>query len=447
VPTNYATGKPGLMSDAILDTLAAFEHSYQEWGRKIQVDFVSSGGSDEAAQRADALKVEAFKPFAVIDGTVTGLDVLEGVLAQAKILVQGYGTSTEEAVKQAPYRWGQYDSQAATYNVGEFLGKQLVGKKAEWAGDTATQSKTRVFASIYPTGQMDISTFDSTLAKYKGKSVEDFEYTGNGTPIGDATKAQEEAPPIIQKLKAEGVTSVVLFTDIGMTGALTKAATAQDYRPEWIITGTQYQDVVFLARSNYDQSQWAHAFGIAATTPAIVDGTTVTDPVMWYWGANQGTNQVVEDQWLKWLMDGIQAAGPKLTPKTFQQGLFATPGQGGASTDDPTSAQVAYGKTAGLPYDEYLSAGTDFAVVWYDADTTDYSNVVGTGIPPAKGVEWYLNGGQRYRGGDWPAKPLDFFDETGAVVKFTTRPNPLVPNPCVGCPSTGGPGTPSRRDT
>src|SRR4029077_3231038 len=129
------------------------------------------------------------------------------------------------------------------------------------------QAKPRVFASIYPTGQMDISTFDTTLAQYQGKSVEDFEHTGNGTPIGDAAKAQEEAPPIIQKLKSLGVTSVVLFTDIGMTGALTHAATSHDYHPEWIITGTQFQDFVFLARSNYDQDQGSHAFGIAATTP------------------------------------------------------------------------------------------------------------------------------------------------------------------------------------
>jgi hypothetical protein len=318
-----------------------------------------------------------------------------------------------------------------------------VNKKAQWAGDDALRSKPRKFATIYTQGVIDITQFDKEFAKYKGKSAQNFSYQSNGSPLGDPQLAQDAAPLIVQKLKSLGVTSVVLFTDIGMTTAVLQQATKQEYRPEWIITGNQFQDVVFLAR-NYDQDQWAHAFGISTVAPTLADGSVPVTPVAWYWGPNKGTEQVVVDTWLRWFFDGVQSAGPKLTAKTFQQGLFATPAQGGAATGDPSGEQTAYGRTAGLPYDEYLQLGTDFAPVWYDKDTTDFSNIFPI---VGKGVQWYVDGAHRYAAGQWPTKSFPFFDKSGAIVKFATPPVARVVTPCTGCPSDGGPGTPSSRSS
>ena len=443
IAMNRATGQRGLISDAFVDTVAAYAHAYETWGRKVELEFVESSGSDEAAQRGDALAVEQLKPFAVIDATVIGLDVLEATLAQAKIVVNGYAGSTQKALRQAPYRWGQSDSQAAAINAAQFAGKQLVRKKAQWAGDESMQSEQRTFATIYTDGVIDIDQFDTEFAKYRGKTAQDFPYTSNGSPLGDPQLAQEAAPSIVTKMKSLGVTSVLMFTDIGMTTAVLEAATKQEYRPEWIITGNQFDDVVFLAR-NYDQDQWSHAFGISTVAPAVADGSTLVSPVAWYWGPTQGTEQVVVDEWLRWFFDGIQSAGPRLTAKTFQQGLFATPAQGGAATDDPTGGQRAYGRTAGLPYDEYLALGTDFAPVWYDADTVGFSNIFPIS---GKGVEWYVDGARRYAAGKWPTKQFKFFDTSGAIVAFTTLPTPPALMACTGCPSDGGEGTPSHRSS
>ena len=443
IAMDRATGQRGLISDAFVDTVTAYEHAYETWGRKVELEFVESTGTDEAAQRSDALKVKQLKPFALIDATVVGLDVLEASAAQDGIVVNGYAASTEKALKQAPYRWGQADSQASAINAAEFAGKQLVGKKAQWAGDESLRSKPRTFATIYTDGVIDSGGFDKEFAKYKGKSAQNFPYTSNGSPLGDPQAAQDAAPSIVTKMKSLGVTTAVMFTDIGMTTAVLQVATKQDYHPEWIITGNQFQDVVFLARS-YDQDQWSHAFGLSTVAPAVADGSVPQSPVGWYWGPNQGTEQVVVDTWLRWFFEGVQAAGPKLTPATFQQGLFAVPAQGGAATGDPTAGQMAFGRTAGLPYDEYMQLGTDFAPVWYDKDTVDFSNIFPI---TGKGVEWYVDGARRYAAGTWPAKPFKFFDTTGAVVKFATRPVPLVPNPCAGCPSDGGEGTPSHRSS
>ena len=43
-------------------------------------------------------------------------------------------------------------------------------------------------------------------------------------------------------------------------------ATAQDYFPEWIYTGFDYQDYGLFARNN-DQQQMAHAFGLGVIGP------------------------------------------------------------------------------------------------------------------------------------------------------------------------------------
>jgi hypothetical protein len=438
VPINKVTGKPGLMSDAFNDNFAAVKGFYETYGRAVDLQYVESTGSDEAAQRADAIKVEALKPFAVIDSLSTGLDTLEGVLAADKILVTGYATSTEKALKQAPYRWGQVDSQAAAYSVSEMVGKQLVGKKAEWAGDDALKSKPRVFGMIYATGTLDPKQFDSALAKYKGKTAEDFAYTGNGSPLGDKATAQTEAPTIISKMKAEGVTSVILFTDIGMTGALLDQANTQDYHPEWVTTSNQFQDAVFLDRQQYDQGQWAHAFGVSGFAPTYQDGVKPVDSVAWYWGSGQGTYNSVVDSWLAWVLTGIHTAGPKLTAKTFQQGLFAVP-----APQNTSQIGSYYGKNAGLPYDEYMAGAVSYGVGWYDADTTGPDNIYGTSQYTGKGVFWYLNNGARYQGGTWPTKPLKFFSKDGAVISFPTRPVPLVLSACTGCPSNGGTQKPS----
>ena len=109
-------------------------------------------------------------------------------------------------------------------------------------------------------------------------------------------------------------------------------------------------------------------------------------------------------------MAGIQYAGPDLSVKTFRQGLFSVPAQGGAASDVPNSFQTGYGKTVGLPYDEYLALGTDFAPVWWDAETPDaYSQIF---LSQAKGGEWYVDGAKRYKAGDWPTKPMTFFDKS-----------------------------------
>ncbi len=143
-PTNRSTGATGTVKDSVLDEWAPYEKFYEQWGRKVEWDFITSTGDDETAQRADAVKVVEAKPFFLLDVTPNGLTTLQQVVAKNKIVVYCQtGTSFEDTINQAPYRWSQLDSQGGALLTAEWAGKQLAAKKAQWAGSSDLTSKTR----------------------------------------------------------------------------------------------------------------------------------------------------------------------------------------------------------------------------------------------------------------------------------------------------------------
>jgi hypothetical protein len=256
-------------------------------------------------------------------------------------------------------------------------------------------------------------------------------------------------------MKAAGVTTVILLSDHSMNGALMKEATKQEWFPEWFYTGAIYADIGILMRGlPTDQSQ--HAFGLSFLSPYTEPDptppppqlplSTQTDPLNWYWGVDAATQAGAVATPITWLLSGIHAAGPKLTPKTFAQGLFSIPASGGAAQNRTNSFMSGYGKNPGLPYDEYASNGLDFAPYWWDPNQSGPSNGQGE---PGKGVGWYADGAKRYKASTWPKKQFDWFDKSTSVYHFATRqtPAPTYVGDCQGCPATGGPGqtgTPSK---
>ncbi len=443
-PQKRADNSKGTYQDAIHDYLLAAMKFHETYGRDIELRYFVSTGQDEAAQRADAVEVKSAKPFAVMDLAPTALDVFDTEMAKAKILVFGFATTTQKALAQAPYRWGQSDTQAAATNSTEVLGKQLVGKKAQFAG-ADVKGQTRKFGAVYIDDIIDLDQMKANFKKYGGTIASDASYTANGSTIGDATSAQEQAPVIVTRLKQAGVTTVILFTDVAMTKSLMENATKQEWFPEWFLTGTVFQDLAILARG-YPAEQSAHAFGISNVSPWVYPDpalTVLSDGVAqrldWYWGPGVGTTASSPPQQINWLLAGIHAAGPNLTPKTFQQGLFSVPAFGGAAQNYPTGTMTGYGKNAGLPYDEYMAVGIDFGIVWWDPETSGPSQGTGT---EGKGVGWYADGAKRFRSGSVPKQQFGWFDKATSVYKFDKRPTPVptYAGDCTGCPSKGGAG-------
>jgi hypothetical protein len=171
--------------------------------------------------------------------------------------------------------------------------------------------------------------------------------------------------------------------------------------------------------------------------------TEQTRAISWYWGPNRATDGASATTQLLWFLTGVHTAGPNLTPKTFQQGIFSVPATGGAATDNPANSMTAYGRNPLLPYDEYASQGLDYAPWWWDPDQSGPGSASG-GV--GQGVGWYLDGAKRYRATEWPKKQFAWFTKDGAVFKFDSRPVPIeYVGDCATCPSATGqePGAPS----
>jgi hypothetical protein len=432
-----ATGEFATVEDAAADTLPVYEKVYEQWGRKFEVEVVEMSGSDEAAQRADAVSIIAMKPFAVID--LGGGDVFQSAVAARKILSISPTTGTnEQSIQQSPYRWTAGTDLAASAVLGaEFVGKVLNGKPAEFAGDPALQSKKRVFGVVRSSasGAPELSYAFAELKKRGVKVAQDLTYTLPTDTTQIAASAQEQAPTMIAKFKDAGVTSVLVLSDYQVTSALTVAATKNEYRPEWVSMGYGYVDIAALSRT-FDKSQWKQAFGVLGLYPPVQGVTSGPSDLafQWYWGPNQGAYSQAVFTAFEILYAGIHMAGPNLTPETFKAGMFARPPTGGAPEGKVTTTARVYGKHAKLPYDEYQTGG-DVTLAWWDPDTVGPS--VSVSGADAAGVWQFLDGAKRYMRGQLPSEMPPFFDKSKSLHVFPSVPKSDVPPTyeCTGCPS------------
>lgn len=443
-PYNQGTHQPATYQEVFTDFDRVYQHAieqsgtWQTWGRKPAFEFVTATGPDEASQRADALEVVGKAPFLVIDlaDPVSGSPVFSAAVAAKKIIVVSNSTRLENATKQAPYRWSTGDPDAGTFLAASFLGAALSGKKAQWAGDSAMTSKTRSFGTVYPATGFDLDEFKEQLRKNKVSALKSaVEYDDT-----DPTKFEEAAPALVTKLKSAGVTSVIMFTNPAMTNALMAAATKQEYRPEWIITGSGFADFDGFARTN-DQDQMAHTFGIGLLPPSHEGASSSTGIFQWYWGEDQGNFDQATQGSFSMIYEMIQYGGPTLTAANVEKGMFSVPAHSGAS-DGTTDFQYGFGKTVKLPYDEYGLLGSDRNLAWWNPNIRGGANAFPTLV--GKGKFMYLDGAKRFAYGQFP-KQVKFFDEASSVSEIPRSSDfpggvEAAPNPCEGCPSSGGTG-------
>jgi hypothetical protein len=444
-PRNRSTGQIGFIEDAILDAQQALDGRYELWGRKIEYEFVAYSGTDEAAQRADAVRVAQMKPFAVINSSCG--PVFSNEIAARKIVVP-FGAGSQKAnLAQQPYRYTGQDADLQAKNVAAWLGNQIIGHRATFAGDPDFKKQDRTFGLVYTVApasgnDIDLAQFERELGKRGVKLAAKVAFTAPAdvSTTAQQSAAQEQAPVLVAKLKDAGVTSVILMGSTIIVAPVTKAATANDYRPEWLLTGWAYQELSLFA-AQYDQDQWAHAFGMSWFSPYVTGnagaptGENIFD---WYWGTNKGTTYSGAFPPVYWFNQGVMLAGPRLNPITFRNGQFALPGHGGAFDDQVTTLGNKVGEM-GLDHPEYSLLGPkDFALVWYDPKAEGLGNILGN---KQTGNYVYLDGGKRYTLQTWPkGQPKFFTKQPTDVIYYDQPPAKDVPPqyPCTGCPSQGG---------
>jgi hypothetical protein len=411
-----AYDSPDASAKAYEDYLDIYAHRYELYGRKIvPVRIDGSGASkDEVAARADADKAAAAGVFAVVGGPLQARSFQIELASKHIFCIAACVTagSDETLAKYSPYLVPlNPNADQAALTTTEFVKNQLVGKDAVYGGD-AVKSKPRTFALL---------TYDTPDGVYKSSWDKFYqELKDAGTPVVghisyflDPASLAGDARTVASKLKATGATSVIFAGDPIFPKYLTTQMTQQNYFPEWVMSGTVLADTNVFART-FDQEQWGHAFGLQLI-PARVpkpqqDAYSVHE---WWFGTKPPTdnNYGLVKGYVELLMDGLQLAGPNLTPETFQQGLFHVPPQTpGPNALGLISSYGSHGLWKGTDY-----AGIDNTGLLYWDPKVVGPDETGNVAP---GMYRLVDGGRRYLPGHWPTTPIKLFDPTNTVTIY-----------------------------
>ncbi|HEU5082664.1 MAG TPA: hypothetical protein VFU14_04935 [Acidimicrobiales bacterium] len=394
-----------------LDWVEYYSTHYETYGREIEVTFYKSSGAatDDAAGRADAVRIANDGNFAVLNAPNNAFVdelVARGVMCMCTVSLPG---SFYE--QRAPFVWTTLmDSFQGYVHRAEFIGKRLAGGKAEFAGDPTLALEDRVFGLAYYDDDQQsyrpgIDFFVQHLQQEYGISL--------ATVVGykgypDVAESQEAARPLIQKMIANDVTSVVCSCDPFAPIFFTQEATRQNYRPEWIITGSALTDTAFFART-YDQTQWANAFGVSFLTVGLPD--ELGDDYRkyeWHFGrppvAEAG--YAIIDAPTQIFFDGVHLAGERLDPGTFRDGLFRDAPR---ATGLRTAAASSFGTDVWGRAD--YAALDDITLIWWDPQAQGEDETGQQGL----GLYRYIEGGKRFLPGSQPNGPVAAFDPAGTV--------------------------------
>jgi hypothetical protein len=420
------------------DYTALFSSVVERYGREVElVRFAATGAAtDVVASQADAIDVIALEPFAVIGGPALDRGTFAQEIADAGILCYACaGVLPDRMIlDMAPYVWGTSPSvdQSLAMLQGWVDAGAETGATAEAnfaAGDLAGQPRRTGVIHF----EQDPPICESTTEEQQDRFDEEVVLTESY--VLDLPNMPAKAAELIARFKAEGINSIVFLGDPFMPGYLTEAATAQEYYPEWIFTGTALTDTNTLARA-WDPAQMEHAYGISQlAAPTDQDLQEAVTLYRWYFG-DEDALPPAESQYAliapaaAWLLRGIHMAGPELTPETFARGQFRIPPAGGG----PTNPQVSFGNWG--VFDEIDYHGIDDAVeIWWDptVEVEDERGQLGRGV-------WRRsNGGERFTPGEAPP-PRPFTDDDTVTVfdelPEADRPPDYPPPP--GSPAAGG---------
>ena len=364
-----------------------FNARFEFYGRKLRLVLgVPTAGPTPEGQRADAAAADEIdKVFASGTGA-TGAYFYHRELARRKIVsvpILSTSFSSSEINRLHPYIW---EYQMSTDRQLDFLGdwacSRFVGKKAVHGG-ADVRSKKRVFGAmmqhLFPDDTIDLKPLEQSLARCGAKLAEKYEFMGsdpfaaeNGSEAPRRTAAETNG---VVRMKTAGVTSILCVCVFTEFGNIARAATAQGYFPEWMMTSFHFMDynVAISQLGGNATEQLAHLFGITFNPKQLPRDQT---PVVWaaregdpaYEFANTSAAfafALYEYREILALAAGIQMAGPNLTPQTFAAGLqrtqFPNPvtefmagdvGFAGDHEMTDTAAEVWWSNTAPSPYGE-----------------------------------------------------------------------------------------------
>ncbi len=278
----------------------------------------SGAPDDDVAAKADAIKVatevKAFASFGGPGQTTAYARRARGTRRAVRGRLPASRSRSRSSQQHSPYLWPMLASpEQASEHWAAFVGTQLAGRKAVHAGIRRLQKQQRVFGVVHydddaGTFRRSVRHFEDLLGTYR------VQREGHRPVQLDLSTAQEDARLVIAKLKSAGVTSVLLAGDPVFPTFLTAEATTQGYFPEWVVLGYAFTDTAVFGRQ-YDQQQWAHAFGVSLLPARTADDVDeLANLITWQTGKPPEAKTFRELVHAPLLFfTGVHLAGPDLT--------------------------------------------------------------------------------------------------------------------------------------
>jgi len=403
--------------------LKYFAERYMTYDREVRVVAQKSSGNVGgtcASRQADADRaIREWEPFAVVSLVQGNQHCYAAKMSKERIPVFGLNEDLPEESYEAvrPYAFGFMPTQEVQSSwTASFICRKLVGGNARFSDDVLVGGLPRKIGFIRPQGESRGSELPEAAAMlvselkrqcdYEFDIERYYEARQNPSPSGAA-----EAPNIISLFKQERVTTIVCYCiPVGPENTaptMLRTATGANYFPEW----------VWDQASAMDRGQWQRVHG-DRSQPAM--GTT------YFWYSPAFREQFHYQAYLSqepgteastfWsyryyhlylnLFEAIQAAGPKLTPETVEQGMFTF---NFLIHGDPRVPMGGYGPYGPNAISNYTFVDTGMAW-WWDPN----------GTPPGgtnrEGCMRAVRGGIRAYPGDgdlaWPPGDADLFNES-----------------------------------
>lgn len=420
--------------EAIDNYRTIFESVTETYGRTLRlVPLVASGfPTDAVAARSDAIRAaEDLGAFAVLGGPVQTTAFAEELAARGVLCLSCVAAPTVEFTElYSPHVVipAMAPDQLAVH-LAEFVANQLADRPAtEAGGDLEGRNRSFGIISVLRSGDPGASNSNVVPDELRLRGidlVESVNYTV------DPATANDQAATNVLRLKDAGVTSVILVADPLTLGPLTRAATAQDWYPEWILSGSLLADTTFLSRT-FDQAQWQHAFGIT-TRPVPTGEAGEPGPgsqlYEWYTGALPPVGDLEATTiagGLSLLYSAIALAGPDLTADTLRDAVFRIDVVSTGAADPA----VSFGRFV-WPYDDYFGVDDATVIRWDpEVESVDEQGTAG------RGAYRFVDGGARHLPGQWPTGPYTPSPDDPVRLESTSDVPSYPPPP--GSPAAAG---------
>jgi hypothetical protein len=383
--------------DAVGQYIKFINEHYELYGRKIVIKRVvgdcPTTPPDYDKCIAAAQQVVKEKPFGVVWATSLYATVFD-VWSRAGIVSLGGSTFDVSFYNRGrPFRYDLgMDGTKAADQIAEYYCKKMAKGKADHAGELihptiGGRNTPRHLGIITPEIEANVLT---------GKRVQSKVDACNGplpppvlrTYESNIETAAQQTQATVSALIAAKATTLVCMCDPIAPVFATKGNTANQYYPEILLPGLGLLDYDLLGRL-YDTEQMKHAFG-PSNLPVLTSLDDTDQARVWRATGRKGHPCGKNGCGIPWayfnfLGMGLQMAGPQLTPLTFERGLLQDLPDLYAG---PETSYLAFGPNDYTGYE-------DGKEVYWDANAI--SKVDGD-----RGAFVPLNGGKRYRAGQWP---------------------------------------------